>query len=104
MLLVTFAAALSAVASSFALLALGRIIAAAGAGMFTPVAAAVAAALFPEAQRAKVLAAVFFGLTLSQVIGVPAGSWIAYTFGWRWAFWIVVALALPLTWLLVFAP
>ncbi|MEM8576289.1 MAG: MFS transporter [Pseudomonadota bacterium] len=81
-----------------------RVLAAAGAGLFTPVAAAVAAGLYPEAQRARVLAAVFFGLTLAQVVGVPAGSWIAYTFGWRWAFWITVVLALPclaLVWTIV---
>lgn len=100
MVLVAIAATLSALAPSFATLSAARVIAAAGAGIFTPVAAAVAAALYPEAQRAKVLAGVFFGLTLSQVIGVPAGSWIAYTFGWRWAFWLVVALSLPLIWLI----
>jgi len=98
--LVCLAAAISALAPSFAVLSLGRVIAAAGAGIFTPVAAAVAAALYPEEKRAKVLAAVFFGLTISQVIGVPAGSWIAYSFGWRWAFWIVVVLCFPLIWLI----
>lgn len=100
MVLVAIAATLSAIAPSFTALSLARIIAAAGAGIFTPVAAAVVAALYPEAQRAKVLAAVFFGLTISQVIGVPAGSWIAYSFGWRWAFWLVVAFSLPLIWLI----
>ena len=52
-------------------------------------------ALAPPETRARTLAAVFFGMTLAQVLGVPTGSWIAYTFGWRWAFWVVVALALP---------
>lgn len=100
MVLVAIAAGLSALAPSFGTLSIARIIAAAGAGIFTPVAAAVAAGLYPEAQRAKVLAAVFFGLTLSQVIGVPAGSWIAYSFGWRWAFGLVFVLSLPLIWLI----
>jgi predicted MFS family arabinose efflux permease len=36
-----------------------------------------------------------FGFTLAQVLGVPAGSWVAYTFGWRFAFWGVVILNLP---------
>lgn len=99
-LLVGLAAVLSAVAPNFATLNAGRVLAAAGAGIFTPVAAAVAAALYPAEQRAKVLAGVFFGLTLSQVLGVPVGSWIAYTFGWRWAFWLVVVMALPLLWMI----
>ena len=97
MILVTLAAILSAVAPNFTVLNVARVLAAAGAGIFTPVAAAVAATLYPEAQRAKVLASVFFGLTLSQVVGVPFGSWISYTFGWRWAFWMVVCFSLPLT-------
>lgn len=74
---------------------LSRIIAAAGAGMFTPVAAATAAGLSSEADRGKTLAAVFFGLTLAQVLGVPTGSFVAYTFGWRTAFGIVLVLSVP---------
>ncbi len=98
--LFALAAGISAIAPNFTVLSGARIIAAAGAGIFTPLAAAVAAGLFPEEQRARVLAGVFFGLTLSQVMGVPAGSWIAYTFGWRWALWFVLALAVPCTWLI----
>ncbi|WP_157728963.1 MFS transporter [Sulfitobacter sp. DFL-23] len=89
------AALASALAPSLLVLNGGRVLAAAGAGLFTPVAAATAAALFPPEQRARVLAMVFFGFSVAQVLGVPAGSWIAYTFGWRWGFWSVVALALP---------
>lgn len=61
--------------------------------MTTPVAAAVAAGLAPPESRGKVLAMVFLGLTLAQVMGVPAGSWIAYTYGWRVAFGLVAVLA-----------
>lgn len=90
-----FSAILSAMATSLPMLAIARVFAAAGAGMFTPVGAAVVAGLFPEDQRARVLAAAMFGFTLAQVLGVPAGSWVAYTFGWRFAFWGVVILNLP---------
>ncbi len=93
----TFAAAnlLSALAMNEVMLHGARILAAAGAGVMTPVTAAVAAGLSAEEERGKALAAVFFGLTLAQVLGVPAGSWIAYTFGWRVAFGVVVMLAIP---------
>ncbi len=74
---------------------LSRLVAACGAGLFTPVAAATAAGLSAPEERGRTLAAVFFGLTLAQVLGVPAGSFIAYTFGWRSAFLIVALLALP---------
>jgi predicted MFS family arabinose efflux permease len=98
--LFALAAAISALSPNFGVLGGARIIAAAGAGIFTPLAAAVAAGLYPPEQRARVLAAVFFGLTISQVAGVPAGSWIGYTFGWRWALWLVFAMSLPCLWLI----
>ncbi|MEM1046072.1 MAG: MFS transporter [Pseudomonadota bacterium] len=100
--LALFAAAnaISAIAPDAATLYASRILAAAGAGVMTPVAAAVGAGLSPPERRARALAAVFFGLTLAQVLGVPAGSFIAYTFGWRMAFWVVVLLALPCLWLI----
>ncbi|MBM7069477.1 MFS transporter [Actibacterium sp. 188UL27-1] len=91
---------MSAVAPNPTVLLAARVLAAAGAGLFTPIAAATAAALSPPDRRARSLAAVFFGLTLAQVVGVPVGSYIAYTFGWRLAFGIVAALAVPCIWLI----
>lgn len=92
----TFAvgAALSAVAPNVAMLYLARALAAAGAGVVTPVGAAVVAALAPPSTQGRAIAAFYFGLTLSQALGVPIGGWIAYTFGWRVAFWIVMVMAL----------
>lgn len=100
LLIFTLAALASALAPTLWTLNGARVLAAAGAGIYTPIAAVVAAGLYPEEQRAKVLAAVFFGLTLAQVIGLPAGSWIAYTFGWRWAFGVVFAMGLPCIWMI----
>ncbi|MEM7642321.1 MAG: MFS transporter [Pseudomonadota bacterium] len=94
--LVAFAlgAAGSAAAPSLGWLYAARILAAAGAGITTPVAAATVAALAPPEARGKMLAMVFLGLTIAQVMGVPFGSWIAYTYGWRTAFLLVAILAL----------
>jgi MFS transporter, DHA1 family, inner membrane transport protein len=99
-----FAAAnlLGALAPTAALLDLSRILAAAGASLITPVSAAVAATLSPPERQARALAAVFFGVTLSQVLGVPAGSFIAYTFGWREAFGLVFLMCLPIAGLIWF--
>ncbi|WP_308915515.1 MFS transporter [Jannaschia sp. LMIT008] len=87
------AAVASALAPSLAALLGARVLAAAGAGLTTPVGAAIAAALAPPEARGRTLALVFLGLTVAQVVGVPFGSWVAYTFGWRAAFWIVAVLA-----------
>ena len=94
------AALICALAPGPSVLFAARVLAAAGAGIVTPVAASVAAGLSPPDRQARALALVFSGMTLAQVIGVPAGGWIAYTFGWRTAFLTVAVLALPTIWLI----
>ncbi len=91
---------LSALAPDPMTLFAARVVAAAGAGLFSPVAAAVAAGLSAPESRGRALAAVFFGMTLAQVFGVPAGAWLAYSFGWRSAFAVVTVLSLPFLWLI----
>jgi predicted MFS family arabinose efflux permease len=86
---------LSALAPSATLLNAARVVTALGAGMVTPVAASVALATASAGQQGKALATVFFGLTLAQVIGVPVGSFIGYTFGWQVVFALVACLSLP---------
>ncbi len=98
--LFALATALGSIAATPALLFASRILAAAGAGLFTPNTAAVAAALSAPESRGRALASVFTGLTLAQVAGVPAGSFIAYSLGWRPAPLLVTALALPCLWLI----
>ena len=85
----------AALAPTLPLLLAARVAGALGAGLFSPLAAATAAGLSPPAGRGRALARVFFGLTLAQVIGVPAGAWLAYSLSWHLAFLIVAVLALP---------
>ena len=85
----------AAVAPTEAILLGSRVLAAAGAGIVTPVAAAVASGLSPPHRQARALATVFLGLSLAQVLGVPFGGFVAYTFGWRTAFLMVALLSLP---------
>ena len=84
----------SALAPTVAWLDAARVLAALGAGLVTPVAASIAIAASAPGAEGRALARVFLGLTLAQVLGVPAGSWIGYTFGWPVAFFVVVALSL----------
>ena len=87
----------SALAPSPELLYAARALGALGAGVYTPVAASVAAATSAPEERGRALARVFFGLTLAQVLGVPVGSFLAYSLGWRSSFLAVAALAAPCT-------
>jgi predicted MFS family arabinose efflux permease len=86
-------ALLSALAPTPVALYATRVLAAVGAGLYTPVAAGVAAVASPPEERGRALARVFFGLTLAQVLGVPAGSFLAYSLGWPATFLVVAALA-----------
>ncbi|HXM54817.1 MAG TPA: MFS transporter [Candidatus Dormibacteraeota bacterium] len=83
---------LSAVAPVFAVLALSRVVAALGAGLFTPNAAATAAMSVPAQQRGRALAMVLIGLNVANVLGVPIGTLIGVAFTWRLSFVLVAFL------------
>jgi predicted MFS family arabinose efflux permease len=84
---------------------IARVLAAFGAGMYTPNAAAVAASSVAPERRAMALATVFSGIAIAQVLGVPAGSYLGYTLGWQSAFWAVaVLLVIAIIWLLRVVP
>ncbi|UVO35650.1 MFS transporter [Bradyrhizobium arachidis] len=91
-----------AIAPNFLTLAAGRVISAYGAAMFTPSATALAVELLPPARRGFALSLIFGGMTVSQVAGVPATSWIADAMGWRFSFGFVVIAGLLA--LVIFAP
>jgi len=85
---------LASIAETERVLWFARCFAAFGGGIFTPVASAVAASNAPPEHRGKALAQVFLGLTFAQLIGVPLGGFVAYSFGWQAAFALVGMLAL----------
>ena len=92
--LFTAGALCTALAPSPVWLYAARVLSALGAGVITPIAASIAIAASAPGEQGRALARVFLGLTLAQVIGVPVGSWIGYTFGWPVAFHIAAALTL----------
>jgi len=92
--LIAAGALLTAAASSAVVLYAGRIVLACGAGLYSPAAAGVAMMAVPPEQRGRALASVYAGLTISQVIGIPAASSIGFTIGWPWLFIGIAAVAL----------
>jgi MFS transporter, DHA1 family, inner membrane transport protein len=93
MALFTVANFASVVAPTFPLLLASRVLAALGAAMFTPNAAAVASSLAEPEHRGRALAVVTGGLTVAFVIGIPLGSLIGTYYGWRSTFVMVGAMA-----------
>ena len=83
---------LCAAAPDYWTAAASRVGMALGAALTGPTASAAGAALVPPEQRARALAAVFTGLTVASVFGVPMASWLGQTFGWRTA-WGVMGIA-----------
>jgi predicted MFS family arabinose efflux permease len=81
----------TALAPSYPLVLLARILAASGAAMYTPNAAASAAMLVPVAQRGRALSVVSGGLAVAAIAGVPAGTWLAGQSSWRSVLWALVA-------------
>ena len=86
--------ALCALAPSFLLLLFARILTALCHGAFFGIGSIVAFHLVPRSERAQAITLMFSGLTLANVLGVPAGTALGQAFGWRFAFWALVPIGL----------
>jgi predicted MFS family arabinose efflux permease len=70
-----------------------RILLAFAAGLYVPGANALAGALVPPEKRGSAIAIVNGGLTIAIALGVPLGTFVASSMGWRMTFVGVAALA-----------
>jgi DHA1 family inner membrane transport protein len=82
----------SAVLPSFGLVLLARFAAALPHGAYFGTASLVAASIMGPGSQGKAISIVMSGLTLSNVIGVPAITWLGQLAGWRTAYLAVSAL------------
>ncbi|MFJ9345136.1 MFS transporter [Streptomyces sp. NPDC101237] len=82
----------SAVAPSFAVMLIGRVIASLAHGAFFGIGSVVAAELVAPSKKAGAIAMMFTGLTVANVVGVPLGTLVGQHVGWRVTFGIVAAL------------
>src|SRR4051812_5413779 len=94
-LMVAFAAAnaMSAVAASYGLLLFSRFLCGIPHGAYFGVASLVAASLAPRGRAGRAVAMVMIGLSVANVLGVPAATWMGQNLGWRSAFWVAAGLA-----------
>jgi DHA1 family inner membrane transport protein len=75
----------SALAPSYAVLTLTRVLAGMGAATYAPQASAAGSMIVPEERRPQALATVFGGMTAAAVLGVPLATFLGDLWGWRWA-------------------
>lgn len=83
---------ISAVADSYNMLLIGRIITSFNHGAFFGVGAIVAMNIVPPEKRAGAVAAMFSGLTIATIGGVPLASYIGEVIGWRPAFFAMAVI------------
>lgn len=96
---------LCALAPSYGLLMGARVATALCHAAFFGIGSVVAADLVPRERRAQAIALMFAGLTLANVLGVPAGTAFGQWMGWRATFWGVAVIGIAaLASLLVLLP
>ncbi|MEU2258847.1 MFS transporter [Streptomyces sp. NPDC019645] len=83
---------LSALAPAFGLMLAGRVVASLAHGAFFGIGSVVAADLVAPEKKAGAIAMMFTGLTVANVVGVPLGTFIGQSIGWRATFLIVAGL------------
>ena len=80
---------LCAFAPNYAVLVVARIMIALVSGTLVAVAMTYVPDVTTDRFRTKFIAWVFSGFSIASVVGVPVGTWVANTFGWRWAFHMI---------------
>lgn len=87
---------LCAFAPNYAVLVVARIMIALVSGTLVAVAMTYVPDVTTDRFRTKFIAWVFSGFSIASVVGVPVGTWVANTFGWRWAFHMINVLTIVL--------
>lgn len=77
---------MSALATDYTSLLIARVVTSMNHGAFFGVGSIVAASVVAPDKRAGAVAAMFMGLTLATIGGVPLATWFGEVFGWRTAF------------------
>ncbi|MDF0487918.1 MFS transporter [Sphingomonas sp. H39-1-10] len=83
---------LAALSTGYGMLLAARVVTSFNHGAFFGIGSIVAAGLVPPHRRASAVAAMFMGLTIANVAGVPLATWAGEHLGWRAAFWGIAAL------------
>ncbi|HEV7932947.1 MAG TPA: MFS transporter, partial [Actinomadura sp.] len=85
---------LSAIAPDYGWMLVARFLAGLPHGAFFGIGAIVAGRLVDPSRQARAMAMMFSGLTIANILGVPASTLLGQIVGWRWVFGVVGLIAL----------
>jgi MFS transporter, DHA1 family, inner membrane transport protein len=85
---------ISAISPNYTLLIIARVLAAFAHGTLFGVGAVVAAGMVPANRQASAIGLMFLGLTLANILGVPLGTLVGQSFGWRATFGVITVLGM----------
>ncbi|MFE3328724.1 MFS transporter [Streptomyces sp. NPDC059176] len=85
---------LSAAAPVFGAMLAGRVVASLAHGAFFGIGSVVAADMVAPGKKAGAISMMFTGLTVANVVGVPLGTFIGQSIGWRTTFVVVAGLGM----------
>ncbi|QIF94852.1 MFS transporter [Proteus vulgaris] len=92
-------------ADSYWSLMMARLITSLNHGAFFGIGSVVAASLVEKHKQASAVAAMFMGLTIANLVGVPLITWMGQQYGWRLAFILISGLGfVTLIGLMLFLP
>lgn len=77
---------LSALSANYTTLLLARLVTSLNHGAFFGLGSIVAASVVPRHKQASAVATMFMGLTIANIGGVPAATWLGQAIGWRMSF------------------
>ena len=83
---------LCALAPNYPVLLIARLLIASVSGTLVAISMTFAPDVTTDKYRTKFIAWVFSGFSIASVVGVPIGTWVANTFGWRVTFYLVSVL------------
>lgn len=85
---------ISALSSTYTILMLSRLITAIVSGVLTALAMSVANDSMPAEKRSSVIALIFAGFTIANVMGVPIGTFVGQLGSWHLTFWLTALLGI----------
>ncbi|KRM73307.1 MFS transporter [Secundilactobacillus collinoides] len=93
---------LSGFATSFITMMLARMLTATVAGAIISLIMTFASAIAPRNKRASLVSWIFAGFSIASVFGVPLGTTISMTYGWRYTFFVISVITIITLVLLIF--